>query len=92
MDYGSGAIFGCPAHDQRDFDFAKKYKLEITQVVSDGNDKKILSEAYTGPGKMINSDFLNGLEFNKAKEKIIDKIEQNKLGKRKTLFRLKNCF
>ena len=90
MDYGSGAIFGCPAHDQRDFDFAKKYKLEITQVVSDGNDKKILSEAYTGPGKMINSDFLNGLEYNKAKEKIIDKIEQNKLGKRKTLFRLKD--
>ena len=90
MDYGSGAIFGCPAHDQRDFDFAKKYKLEITQVVSDGNDKKILSEAYTGPGKMINSDFLNGLEYNKAKEKIIDKIEQSKLGKRKTLFRLKD--
>ena len=90
MDYGSGAIFGCPAHDQRDFDFAKKYKLEITQVVSDGNDKEILSEAYTGPGKMINSDFLNGLEYNKAKEKIIDKIEQNKLGKRKTLFRLKD--
>ena len=90
MDYGSGAIFGCPAHDQRDFDFAKKYNLEITQVVSDGNDKEILSEAYTGPGKMINSDFLNGLEYNKAKEKIIDKIEQNKLGKRKTLFRLKD--
>ena len=90
MDYGSGAIFGCPAHDQRDFDFAKKYNLEITQVVSDRNDKEILSEAYTGPGKMINSDFLNGLEYNKAKEKIIDKIEQNKLGKRKTLFRLKD--
>ena len=76
MDYGSGAIFGCPAHDQRDFDFAKKYKLEITKVVSDGNDKETLREAYTGHGKMINSDFLNGLEFNKAKEEIIDKVEK----------------
>ena len=56
MDYGSGAIFGCPAHDQRDFDFATKYKLEIIQVVSDGKTKK-LSEAFTGEGKMINSDF-----------------------------------
>ncbi len=90
MDYGSGAIFGCPAHDQRDFDFAKKYKLEITKVVSDGNDEKSLNEAYVGPGKMINSDFLNGLEFSKAKEEIIVKIEQKNLGKRKTLYRLKD--
>ena len=90
MDYGSGAIFGCPAHDQRDFDFAKKYKLEITKVVSNGNDEKSLNEAYIGPGKMINSDFLNGLEFNKAKEEIIVKIEQKRIGKRKTLYRLKD--
>ena len=48
MDYGSGAIFGCPAHDQRDFDFAKKYNLEIIKVVSDGKKDKELSEAYTG--------------------------------------------
>ena len=73
MDYGSGAIFGCPAHDQRDFDFAKKYKLEIIKVVSDGNDKD-LKEAYTGPGKIINSSFLNDLEVNSAK-KIIKEIE-----------------
>ena len=90
MDYGSGAIFGCPAHDQRDFDFAKKYKLEITKVVSDGDDEKLLNEAYIGPGKMINSDFLNGFEFSKAKEEIIVKIEQKRLGKRKTLYRLKD--
>ena len=62
MDYGSGAIFGCPAHDQRDFDFAKKYNLEIIKVVSDGANSEILNEAYTGSGKLINSDFLNGLD------------------------------
>ena len=56
MDYGTGAIFGCPAHDQRDFEFAKKYKLEITTVVTDGN-KQNNDEAYTGGGKLINSDF-----------------------------------
>ena len=56
MDYGSGAIFGCPGHDQRDFDFAKKYKLEILKVVNDDKDGQ-LSAAYTGTGKMINSDF-----------------------------------
>ena len=65
MDYGSGAIFGCPAHDQRDFDFAKKYNLDITRVVSDETSKKKdnnLLEAYVGDGKMINSEFLNGLK------------------------------
>ena len=89
MDYGTGAIFGCPAHDQRDFDFAKKYNLEITQVVSDGKDGS-LKEAYTGNGKIINSDFLNGLDVSAAKDKIIDEIEKIGIGKRKTLFRLKD--
>ena len=89
MDYGSGAIFGCPAHDQRDFDFAKKYNLEIIKVVSDKGNKN-LSEAYTGPGKLINSDFLNGLDVSEAKDKIIIEIENKKIGKRKTLFRLKD--
>ena len=69
MDYGSGAIFGCPAHDQRDFDFAKKYNLEIIKVVSEGKKNLELSEAYTGNGKMINSDFLNGLDVEEAKKK-----------------------
>ena len=59
MDYASGAIFGCPAHDQRDFDFANKYKLDIIPVVSDGvKNKNIkLTEAYLGNGKLINSSF-----------------------------------
>jgi len=89
MDYGSGAIFGCPAHDQRDFDFAKKYNLEIIPVVS--NDQKgDLKEAYTGHGKIINSEFLNGLEISSAKKKIITEIEKNKIGQKKTFFRLKD--
>ena len=90
MDYGSGAIFGCPAHDQRDFDFAKKYKLEIIQVVSDGKTKTDLKEAYTGSGKIINSNFLNNLDIENAKKKIIEKIEKTKLGKKQTLYRLKD--
>ena len=89
MDYGTGAIFGCPAHDQRDFEFAKKYNLEIIKVVDDGK-KTILNEAYTGTGNIINSDFLNGLDINSAKNKIIDQIEKIKIGKRKTLYRLKD--
>ncbi len=90
MDYGSGAIFGCPAHDQRDFDFAKKYDLEIIRVVSDGSKNQDLKEAFTEEGKIINSDFLNGLDISQAKEEIILKIEKNKIGKRKILFRLKD--
>ena len=89
MDYGSGAIFGCPGHDQRDFDFAKKYHLPIIKVVSDGNDK-ILTEAYTGLGSLINSDFLNGLDIEKAKAKIIEEVETRKIGQKKILFRLKD--
>ena len=89
MDYGTGAIFGCPAHDQRDFDFAKKYDLEIIRVISDGKDE-LLNEAYSGNGLLVNSSFLNGLKIDEAKQKIIDKIEDNEIGKRKTLFRLKD--
>ena len=93
MDYGSGAIFGCPAHDQRDFDFAKKYNLDITRVVSDENSKQKdnnLLEAYVGDGKMINSEFLNGLSVKDAKEKIIKEIVAKRFGEKKTLFRLKD--
>ena len=90
MDYGTGAIFGCPAHDQRDFDFAKNYNLEIIQVVSNKTNSTNLDEAYTGDGTIINSDFLNNLDINEAKEKIINEIEKLKIGKRKTLFRLKD--
>ena len=90
MDYGSGAIFGCPAHDQRDFDFAKKYKLEIIKVVSDGSSKNDLKEAYTGNGKLINSQFLDNLDITEAKKLMIKKISDMSLGKSKTLYRLKD--
>ena len=92
MDYGNGAIFGCPAHDQRDFDFATKYKLPIIRVVTEKNEDKNnkIKEAYTGTGKLINSDFLNGLEVEKAKETIIKKIEEKKIGKKQVMFRLKD--
>jgi len=93
MDYGNGAVFGCPAHDQRDFDFAKKYKLPIIKVVSDKNksdEDEEVKEAYTGNGKMINSEFLNGLDISQAKKTIIDKIIEKKIGKKQTLFRLKD--
>ena len=89
MDYGNGAIFGCPAHDQRDFDFAKKYDLPIKQVVSNSKKKK-LDEAYTGPGKLINSNFLNGLTIDEAKKRIIKKIEDLGIGKSRILYRLKD--
>ena len=91
MDYGSGAIYGCPAHDQRDLDFANKYNLEVIQVIrpSDNSefDKNI---AYTGNGKLKNSEFLNDLSIEEAKKKIIDKIESLKLGKKTTNFRLRD--
>ena len=90
MDYGTGAIFGCPAHDQRDFDFAKKYDLEIIKVVDDGDFNKELQEAYVGDGNLINSKFLNGLDVYKAKEKIITHIVDKKIGEKKTFFRLKD--
>ena len=90
MDYGTGAIFGCPAHDQRDFDFARKYKLEIIKVVSDSKNNNELKEAFTGNGKIINSNFLNDLDIDTAKKKIIAEIEKINIGKKKTLYRLKD--
>ena len=94
MDYGFGAVFGCPAHDQRDFDFAKKYNLEIKTVVrpNDQNDTfKIDQEAYPGPGIIINSDFLDGLEApEKSVIETIKILEDKKLGKKQINFRLKD--
>ena len=94
MDYGFGAVFGCPAHDQRDLDFALKYNLPVKTVVKplDEDEKyKVKKEAYTGPGEIINSDFLNGL---KAPEesiiKTIEILEEKKLGNKKINFRLKD--
>ena len=92
MDYGTGAIFGCPAHDQRDLDFANKYKIEVIQVVKpkDKNNEKIYNGAYTGEGSIINSDFLNNLTISEAKEKIVKEIEKKKIGKKKITYRLKD--
>ena len=70
MDYGTGAIFGCPAHDQRDLDFAIKYKLKILPVVKPNNvntaEFVIKKEAFTGDGILFNSEFLNNLTVNQA--------------------------
>jgi len=86
MDFGTGAIFGCPAHDQRDFEFAKKYNLEIIEVISNKDKKnKNLEEAYTGDGPLINSEFLNGLDSNDAKNKITEFLEKKNLGKKKSI-------
>ncbi len=94
MDYGFGAVFGCPAHDQRDFDFAKKYNLEIKTVVrpnDKGEDYKVTEEAYAGDGILINSKFLNGLSVPKDSiKKTIEILEDKKLGKKKENFRLKD--
>jgi leucyl-tRNA synthetase len=92
MDYGTGAIFGCPAHDQRDLEFAQKYKLEIIPVVSPDTlgSISIADQAYVDDGYIINSDFLNGLKAKDAKINIIKKIEEKKIGKSKTIFRLKD--
>tara|TARA_A100001035_G_scaffold163161_1_gene129084 strand:- start:1643 stop:4177 length:2535 start_codon:yes stop_codon:yes gene_type:complete len=94
MDYGFGAVFGCPAHDQRDFDFAKKYDLKIKTVVKpDDEDEtfQVSNEAYTGPGVLINSDFLNGLQTpEKAVIETIKIIENKNLGKKQINYRLKD--
>ena len=94
MDYGFGAVFGCPAHDQRDFDFAKKYNLDIKTVVkpSDQNDNyNVTDEAYTGSGILINSEFLNGLLVpNVSISETIKILEKRKIGNKKINFRLKD--
>jgi len=94
MDYGFGAVFGCPGHDQRDYDFAKKYNLEIKTVVKpyeENDDFEVSEEAYPGPGIIINSDFLNGFEApNDSVIKTIDILEKKNLGKKKINYRLKD--
>ena len=92
MDYGSGAIFGCPAHDQRDLEFALKYKLEIIPVVSSEKSKitNIKNQAYTEEGYNINSDFLDGLSTQEAKKNIIKKLVEKKIGNLKIIYRLKD--
>ena len=93
MDYGLGAVFGCPAHDQRDFDFAKKYNLEISPVVKPEKDNNFTldKEAYTGPGYLFNSEFLNDLQVpEESIPKTIEYLEKNNIGIKKTNYRLKD--
>lgn len=95
MDYGTGAVFGCPAHDARDFDFAKKYNLPITPVVCPpdmlGREEQItLEEAYTDGGTLMNSEFLNGLDVDAGKSKAIEELERCSRGTRQTNYRLRD--
>jgi leucyl-tRNA synthetase len=93
MDYGLGAVFGCPAHDQRDLDFANKYNLKVTPVVRPEKDKDFLvdEKAYTESGYLFNSKFLNNLKVpDESINKTIDYLEKNKIGQKKINYRLKD--
>ena len=85
--YGTGAIMAVPAHDERDYAFAKKFNLAIIPVISGGD---ISKEAYTGDGKHINSDFLDGLEKEEAIEKMLEYLAKNNLGKKEITYRLQD--
>jgi len=94
MGYGTGAIFACPAHDQRDLDFARKYGLSVKPVVlphdASAAEYVIDAEAYTGPGKIFNSSFLDGLPIEQAKQAATDKIKSLGLGQTTTNYRLRD--
>jgi leucyl-tRNA synthetase len=94
MDYGTGAIFGCPAHDQRDLEFARKYELSVKPVVlppeADPKTYEIGDEAYVGDGKLYNSDFLNGMDVPSAIKAAIQKIEKLHAGVGTVQFRLRD--
>jgi len=94
MEYGTGAIFGCPAHDQRDLDFANKYRLPVLPVVvPEGTDPAgftVGTEAYTGPGVLRNSSFLDGLDVESAKREAIGRIEAAGKGEGTTIYRLRD--
>jgi leucyl-tRNA synthetase len=94
MDYGVGAIFGCPAHDQRDLDFARKYGLPVIPVVAPpGADLALFhvkQEAYVGPGRIYNSGFLDGLDIEDAKAAAVARIEAEGAGEGATVYRLRD--
>ncbi len=93
MDYGTGAVFGVPAHDQRDMDFARKYGLPVTRVVADGDAVDPAfdgNEAYTGPGRIVNSRFLDGMDVDTAKRAVIDRAEAEGWGRGTTVWRLRD--
>jgi len=87
MSYGTGAIMAVPAHDERDYEFAKKFNLPIREVVAGGNIEK---EAYTGDGEHVNSDFLNGLNKEDAIQKMIAWLEEKGIGKKKITYKLRD--
>ena len=93
MEYGTGAVMSVPAHDQRDFDFAKKYGLDIIVVVEppDGDlDPAAMTEAYTGEGVMVNSGRFDGMKNVQALDEIAAHLEANGLGKKTVSFRLRD--
>lgn len=89
MDYGTGAIMAVPAHDERDFEFAKKFNLPIKHIIEHNNSHEG-KQVFTGDGLHINSDFLNGLTFKEAFKKVIQELEKNKCGKKDTQYKLKD--
>jgi leucyl-tRNA synthetase len=94
MEYGTGAVFGCPAHDQRDLDFARKYGLAVRPVVlppgADPSAFEVGDEAWTGPGVLFNSGFLDGLDIESAKVAAIARLEADDAGQGATVFRLRD--
>ena len=94
MEYGTGAIFGCPAHDQRDLDFARKYNLPVIPVVmpkgEDAATFAIENEAYVGDGELIHSDFLNGMQPDQAITAMISYLDENHFGKGTITYRLRD--
>ncbi|HQD99955.1 MAG TPA: leucine--tRNA ligase [Novosphingobium sp.] len=93
MDYGTGAVFGCPAHDQRDLDFARKYELPVTRVVADGDETGSTfdgNEAYTGPGRIVNSEWLDGMDVESAKAAVIARAAHEGWGEGTTVWRLRD--
>ena len=92
MDYGTGAIFGCPAHDQRDLDFARKYALPVPRVVAPAGEApgSIGDEAYTGPGVLVNSRWLDGLDIEAGKRAVIARAEAEGWGDGTTVWRLRD--
>ena len=93
MDYGTGAVFGCPAHDQRDIDFARKYGLPVIRVVADGQDTDPVfqgNEAYVGPGRIVNSRDLDGMDTVSAKSAVIARAEAEGWGEGRTVWRLRD--
>ncbi|PAX07480.1 leucine--tRNA ligase [Sphingomonas lenta] len=93
MEYGTGAVFGVPAHDQRDLDFARKYDLPVRRVVSEGEQTDPVFEgdtAYTGPGTIVNSRFLDGMDVESAKRAVIDRAEAEGWGQGTTVYRLRD--